>query len=448
MCGVFAQLGRNIDVMGPLRLMSHRGIRQRTYEGPKGSMGHVRLPIVGVDSGNDQPIRFNKWVLGFVGEVLDFRETNPGMACDVELVQKLWMERGPRALIDRDGFWALAVIDTIDGSLHVVCDYLAQKPMYFRVDTKCAGSELTAVASTGPTTLDEVYLSSCIKWGYCPDTRRTPYREVRHVLPGEHVVIKSDGQVFREQVDRLEPVSVTDPNEIRVELMAAAKRRVLSSDVPVACLVSGGLDSSITYKLANRYGTATPISYTAQFDPEEHRALEDLTGGYAELIPREQYLPNAEVLEIMQEPIDLGSLVPQIHLSRTIKSSVCLTGDGADELFGGYDRARRYDSQASDVWQELVAWHLPRLDRVMMRRTIELRTPFLARRVVQMALGLRWEQRNDGKSILKNLFRDMLPQSVIDLPKIPLRTVEVARDREAVSKVMVEEFRRMHECTA
>lgn len=448
MCGVFAQLGHKADIAGPLALMSYRGVRQKTHETKWGGVGHVRLPIVGTGEHHDQPMHKHPWTIGFVGEVLDFRETNPGMECDATLVEEIWHAKGPGGLSDRDGFWGIVAIDARDGSLHVLSDYLAQKPMYYRVDTRAAGSELTALASTGATTLDEVYLAACMKWGYCPDTQRTPYREIKHVLPGEHVVIRQDGTLRRQIVDAVEPVGITDVNEIRVELMAASRRRVLSSDVPVACLVSGGLDSAITYVLANRYGRATPISYTAQMEPAEHEALEALTGGYSELIPREQYMPTSEVVSIMQEPIDLGSLIPQIALSRVIRSPVCLTGDGADELFGGYGRARRYDSQASDVWQELVAWHLPRLDRVMMRQTIELRTPFLARRVVQMALGLPWESRNDGKELLKLLFEHDLPKSVRDLPKIPLRTVEVARDREAVSRIMVDEFRRMHACAA
>jgi asparagine synthetase B (glutamine-hydrolysing) len=121
--------------------------------------------------------------------------------------------------------------------------------------------------------------------------------------------------------------------------------------------------------------------------------------------------------------------------------TVCLTGDGADEFFGGYGRSQRYDSQASDVWHELVCWHLPRLDRVMMRNRIEVRSPFLARRVAGMALALPRRLRTD-KAVLRDLFRNDLPPGVADVPKRPLRMANVEADREGWSLQLIEEFRK------
>jgi asparagine synthase (glutamine-hydrolysing) len=218
--------------------------------------------------------------------------------------------------------------------------------------------------------------------------------------------------------------------------------RVTSADVPVAALVSGGLDSAIVYTLAKRFGTVHPYHVD---NGEVEQAAVVLQGDQYTFL-KSDAVPTRKALRYMQEPVDLGSLKPQVALSDSVGASggerVCLTGDGADELFGGYGRARRYDSQASDIWHELVCWHLPRLDRVMMRNQIEVRSPFLARPVLAAALALPYSERC-GKQVLRNLFRTELPRGIADVAKRPLRTKEVEVDREANSKKLVDEFRQM-----
>jgi asparagine synthase (glutamine-hydrolysing) len=439
MCGLVVA---NKPVASALDAMRHRGIRSRAVECGGGvQMGHVRLPIVGLAEGYDQPVRTNGGWLSFVGEVLDFRERWPGLECDLPLVRKSWAKRGPRALVNYEGFWSVAVA-TDDGTIHLVVDYLNQKPLYYRSDDMLIGaaSEPDALLALEPAvTPDEVYFSAVVKWGYCPDTRRTPYREIKKTLPGEHVVLTGGpGDVERSIIDELVPVPAT-PEDLKFEIEEAVGRRVLSSDVPVACLVSGGLDSAIVYNIARRHGDVVP--YHVENDEEEAARL---VAGDKLVVIRDEWSSIERALAYMQEPVDLGSLVPQCAISDSIGTTgtrVCLTGDGADEFFGGYGRAARYDSQWSDVYHELVAWHLPRLDRVMMKNTIEIRSPFLARNVARIALGLPRELRT-GKKILRDLFRPDLGAEVVDQGKRPLRTVEIERDREGHSKRLVEMFRR------
>lgn len=254
------------------------------------------------------------------------------------------------------------------------------------------------------------------------------------MLPGEVATI-SAGQVSYERIDRVRP-TVGSPGDLRDEIILAVRRRAISSDVPVACLVSGGLDSSITYTLARRYNEITPYHV-------ENGELEQCQS----IAPQAQIIPAGNVsldrgLLYMQEPIDLGSLLPQVALSDAIGREgfhVALTGDGADELLSGYGRSYRYDSQSSDVWHELVAWHLPRLDRVMMRNRVEVRSPFLARRVVELSLGIPWSLRYK-KRILREIFRGELPAKIIDAPKHPLKTAQIEQDREAISRRLVNMF--------
>jgi asparagine synthase (glutamine-hydrolysing) len=290
-------------------------------------------------------------------------------------------------------------------------------------------------------TPDEVYFSAVVKWGYCPETWRTPYKEVRKTLPGELVVLNATPyRVRNEVVDVVDVEEEVQPQDLKQRLERAAMLRAKSSDVPIAALVSGGLDSAIAYTLAKRHNDV--FAYHAE-NGEALEASAVIGKGKCEMLP-EVLVTTKKALSYMQEPVDLGSLVPQVALSDAIAlkggERVCLTGDGADELFGGYSRAQRYDSQASDVWHELVAWHLPRLDRVMMRNRVEVRSPFLARDVVQAALGLpRW-MRTD-KSILRTLFEDDLPPGVAARPKKALKTKTVEEGREKNSRVLVQEFR-------
>lgn len=437
MCGILATLAGEHN----FHLIAHRGTRTRTYTSQKGIISHARLPIVGVGEEHDQPLFRGQWAIAFVGEILNFREIDPEAKCDAPLVADVWSEEGSICFRKFDGFWSVVALCESTGELHILCDYLAQKPMYYRTDFPSAASELDAVAAVGPTTIDEVYMSSVVKWGYCPDTVRTPYEQVKRVLPGELVVLNRGGLIRKRVVD---PLMAYPRERLRDEVERAVRRRLLSSDVPVAALVSGGLDSSIVFGLAKRYGDLKPYYVEdGRGNQAERAAVNAVVEGYqlSVLPPSRTSVPLSEAVAIMQEPVDLGSLIPQIALSRAVEERVCLTGDGADEFFGGYSRAWRYDSQASDVWQELVAWHLPRLDRVMMRERVEVRSPFLGRWVAGCALNMPWEERNGGKAVLYEMFEDVLPREVTLLGKIPLRTKVVESNREANSKKMVDIFR-------
>jgi asparagine synthase (glutamine-hydrolysing) len=142
---------------------------------------------------------------------------------------------------------------------------------------------------------------------------------------------------------------------------------------------------------------------------------------------------NALIYTLWNEtPVDLGSVIPQYHLFEAVKKEsgyrIVLSGDGSDELFGGYSRIHEYDSQQSDVFEELPYYHLPRLDKMSMAHTLELRSPFLNLDIVRFALHLPLEWRTD-KKILKDTFGPMLPDSVVNRKKEALKNPEIKEDK-------------------
>jgi asparagine synthetase B (glutamine-hydrolysing) len=142
-------------------------------------------------------------------------------------------------------------------------------------------------------------------------------------------------------------------------------------------------------------------------------------------------------------PVDLGSMIPQFLLSKAISDAnfnVAISGDGADELFGGYRRITQYDSQQSDVFDELVHYHLPRLDRLMMANTIELRCPYLSSYVMNIALSLPYSERVNKKH-LKNAFRDIVPNEILLRKKEPLKIKDIREDKMSHRLRVIQKFK-------
>ena len=111
----------------------------------------------------------------------------------------------------------------------------------------------------------------------------------------------------------------------------------------------------------------------------------------------------------------------------------------SDLLFSGYRRALIYDSQKSDVFQELPFYHLVRIDRMSMNFTIECRNPFLSHDLIRRALTLPWEDRI-GKKILKKEFRGLIPDEIINRKKIPLKIKKIREDEFKYRNDLIKDY--------
>ena len=121
MCGlVFSPLAERLSDM--LEAINHRGLPGRT--GIEGPIGHVRLPIQGLGEDHDQPVRVDKWICAYVGEVFNYKSFSEMAECDTEVVIDQWIKFGPSGFDEFDGFWSFVAWDTVEKVLHVVTDHL------------------------------------------------------------------------------------------------------------------------------------------------------------------------------------------------------------------------------------------------------------------------------------------------------------------------------------
>jgi len=385
----------------------------RNYNGY--DLSHIALPMIDPDpdvaiqpiqNGDEPPSMF-------VGEIFNYKDFG-NYASDAIMLHNEYHNDYPGFDWHKfDGFWSYVTFAESDrGPKPIIyTDFLGIKPVYYRSDYDCAASEPDVLKSFGPITPNKTFHSNVMKWGYDP-TGGTPWNEIKQLKPGHYLFDGEEHQYW--DWDKVKTTNLYD------DLNNSVTNR-LTGFREAAILLSGGLDSTIIYQLIK----ATPNTGVTAIHVENNEH------SYAKLVEKNclnvtlDSVTDEYAVKVHQSPVDLGSVKPQIAMAEKLDFlgfKNVLTGDGADELFGGYRRAKEYDSQHSDVFCELPYYHLPKLDRTMMRSTVELRAPFLAPAVIKHGLDTPYEMRNGEKKVLKETFKDIVPQEILDREKLPLKT--------------------------
>lgn len=439
MCGFIAGKDLPQDLSQVIEHISYRGLPG--YKGYKrfGTHGqfqfaHYSLPFVNLDPAVCvQPVNIEPPAL-FVGEIFNYKDF--GYDTDIECaIEEYWASDIPFERFHKfDGFWSFVTM--AHGEIIAATDYLAQKPVYYRTDIEALASEIDVLARLAPVTRDEVFMSNTLKWGYSPDPR-TPWNEIKQVPPGHYY---HKGQVHK-YWDWYQ-VAYTD---LRTDLIRATELR-LGGQREVSILLSGGLDSTIIHNIITKELGRTVTAIHVDNGEQDYAHLVNPDAIQVTL----DNVTDREAVIVHQSPVDLGSVKPQIAMAKKLRELgfyAVLTGDGADELFGGYRRAKEYDSQMSDMFCELPYYHLPKIDRTMMRYTIETRSPFLAPAICRYAMNTPYVYRNGEKKELKQAFQDLVPQSILDRDKHPLKT-DAIRTNPMDNRVALDRlFRRSMEFT-
>ena len=383
MCGIagkmYADRSRQVD-----RDLLQRMADAIVHRGPDDEghylHGHVglcmrRLQVIDLPGGN-QPMANESettWVV-FNGEIYNYRELRRDLesrghefrtASDTEEILHLYEEEGIGCLEHLRGMFAIAIYDLPADKLFLARDRLGKKPLYYaHVDGGVAfASELCALLEDGSvdTTIDPVALDEYLSYLFVPHPR-TIYTGAKKLPPGSFAVF-CHGELSIErywQVRYAGDGAVEQPDAVdalEAELREAVRLRLVA-DVPLGAFLSGGLDSSLIVALMQEVSGKQVKTFSIGFEASSFNELEyagqvaaslgtdhheDVVSyRAAELVPG--------LLDHFGEPFADSSALPTYHLSRFTRQevTVALSGDGGDEVFGGY---RRYQARLlADVY--------------------------------------------------------------------------------------------------
>ncbi len=379
MCGIFGYFNRQLpdvdealfDRMG--RSLSHRGPNGRGKTSAQGvGIGNERLSIIDPEGGG-QPFLSDDDGIALVqnGEIYNYVELaqelkHAGVACrthsDTEVLLRLYEREGIRFVNRLNGMFAIAIHDRREGALYLIRDRMGVKPLYIHDDSRrlLFGSEIKALLAAGVRAeLNPEAIHHYLTFNYVP-APMTAFKGIRHLEPGHWMRVTTAGTEVRRWWD-LAAVHEADwderaARECFLELLDDAVRLRMRSDVPFGAFLSGGLDSSSVVSRMVRHQPTPVQTFTIGFEEPRfdespfareaadrfatHHHMERVSMDMTDLWPLTLYH--------CDQPHGDASFMPYLQVSRAAARNVTmvLTGDGGDELFGGYQKYAAFFAQS------------------------------------------------------------------------------------------------------
>ncbi|MGH8502210.1 MAG: N-acetylglutaminylglutamine amidotransferase [Gammaproteobacteria bacterium] len=522
MCGICGELrfdGGAPDtaaLMAMLPALRRRGPdHEGIYADGPLALGHRRLSVIDLSSNAHQPMvdRELRIALVFNGVIYNYRELRAELQArgyaffsqgDTEVIIKAYHAWGADCVTRFLGMFAFALWDVRAQGLLLARDRFGIKPLYYTINDKylrfASNTQALLAAGDVDTRIDAVALHHHLTLHAVVPAPRTLLKGIRKLEPAHTLTVAKDGARRLERYWTLEarrpPPGRTNKGRgeeewlelTRAALCTAVRRRIAASDVPVGVLLSGGLDSSLLVAALATSGVRNISTYTVGFEdqPEEKGSEFEFSDRVAERFDTDHHrfhVPNRDLLDRLPEAVDnmaepmVGQDAVAFYLlaeqvRRDVK--VVQTGQGADEVFGGYFWYPRMDAEAGDelsrfrehyfdrthaefaqtvaaeyvnedytsaliarlleeapadtfldkvlrldVTTLIVDDPVKRVDNMTSAWGLEARVPFLDHELVELAMQMppALKLREGGKFPLKSMARGLVPDVVIDRPK-------------------------------
>jgi len=375
MCGItgiyaFNMIGRvsMINIANATDALSSRGPDfQNIYNDQQVALGHRRLSIIDTSPDGHQPMwdSSGRYCIIFNGEIYNYKELKEQhlsddlklqSATDTEILLYLYIKKGKDCLNDLNGFFAFAIYDMTEQSVFVARDRMGIKPLYYMHDENRVlfASEMKSIMAYGiEKEIDYTALYTYLQLNYIP-APRTIFNSVKKLMPGQCMEVSNEG-VSIDTYYHLPDKKVTVANDYEGHktqfktLMANAVEKRLVADVPLGSFLSGGIDSSVVATLAAQ---RKPDLHTFSIGYADEKFFDETS--YAKevakkigtehtvfsLTNKDLYAHVDNILNYIDEPFADSSAIAVYILSKETRkhATVALSGDGADELFAGYNK--------------------------------------------------------------------------------------------------------------
>ena len=455
MCGIFAILTNNSDLFNDkleykkILYNSHKG----SSRGPDNSkvltinsnilFGFHRLSINGLDEISNQPIIHDGIYLICNGEIYNYKQIfkslnyEPITNSDCEAIIALYKKYGIKYTIENlDGVFSFVLYDSKNKKGFVVRDPYGIRPLYFGLDNDsiCFSSLLKQINEL----YDKCYnfkAGTCCnfeinnnKFSVINDFKYTTFNYVDPIFTSNHIAKDVYESIYK---------------NIYLYLEQAVKKRVVTMDTDMACLLSGGLDSSLITSLVSQYvpsGTLKTysIGMSGGSDLEYAKMVSShINSKHTEIILTEEEFFNAvndviyniESYDTTTVRASVGNYLVSKYISDKSNAKVIFNGDGSDELTGGYMYFHNcpsdieFDHECKRLLEEIQYFDVLRSDRTISCHGLEARTPFLDRTFVNyyLSIPIQIRNHNNGNQMEKYLLRkaievmnpNLLPSKVL-----------------------------------
>lgn len=390
MCGISGIVGlgagRHSEAQRQMvKSLHHRGPDGNgTYSFENCSLGHNRLSIIDLASGAQPMLNHDKQTcIVFNGEIYGYKDIRKTISydysntSDTEVILAMYQKYGEQLLEHLPGMFAFGIWDNQKQQFFAARDRFGEKPLFYTITSNnelVFASELKAICASGlvKTEVDNSSVARYLSYGYTGPVK-TIYKNI-YSLPPAHYLIYRDGKLTVKRYwnypeTTSEDISLSDAAEKFEELFASAVKKQMVADVEVCAFLSGGLDSTSVVSFAHKYNPklkTLAFGYKGQHNelPYAREAADEYKTDHYELLEENANTDELflKLSDIYDEPFSDSSALATYSICKLASDfgKVVLTGDGGDELLGGY------------TW-----WYKPMLDEIAARGTSDVKSMFV-----------------------------------------------------------------------